>query len=175
MEKNLPARQETQVWSLDGGDQLEKGRAMRDSILAWRIPWTEEPGGLQSMWLQRIRHDWVTNTHAAAAATAKSLQSCPTLCDPRDGSPPGSPSLGFSRQEHWSGLPLPSPMRESEKWKWNRSVVSDSLQPHGLWPTRLLRLWDSPGKNTGVGCHCLLQPVAATNLKHSPAPRQLTS
>ena len=46
---------------------------------------------------------------AAAAAAAKSLQSCPTLCDPIDGSPPGSPSLGFSRQEHCSGLPFPSP------------------------------------------------------------------
>ena len=45
----------------------------------------------------------------AAAAAAKSLQSCPTLCDSIDGSAPGSPSLGFSRQEHWSGLPLPSP------------------------------------------------------------------
>ena len=44
-----------------------------------------------------------------AATAAKSLQSCPTLCDPIDGSPPGSPSLGFSRQEHWSGLPFPSP------------------------------------------------------------------
>ena len=52
---------------------------------------------------------------AAAAAAAKSLQSCPTLCDPIDGSPPGSPTLGFSRQEHWSGLPFPSPMHESEK------------------------------------------------------------
>ena len=40
------------------------------------------------------------------AAAAKSLQSCPTLCDPIDGSTPGSPSLGFSRQEHWSGLPI---------------------------------------------------------------------
>ena len=50
-----------------------------------------------------------------AAAAAKSLQSCLTLCDPIDGSPPGSPSLGFSRQEHWSGLPFPSPMHESEK------------------------------------------------------------
>ena len=48
-------------------------------------------------------------------AAAKSLQSCPTLCDPIDGSPPGSLSLGFSRQEHWSGLPFPSPMHESEK------------------------------------------------------------
>ena len=101
---------------------------------------------------------------------AKSLQSCPTLHDPIDGSPPGSaipgilqartlewvaisfsnawkwkvkvkslslvrllatpwtaahqapPSLGFSRQEHWSGLPFPSPMHESEKWKWSCSV-----------------------------------------------------
>jgi len=46
----------------------------------------------------------------AAAAAAKSLQSCPTLCDPIDGSPPCFPSLGFSRQEHWRGLPFPSPM-----------------------------------------------------------------
>ena len=60
------------------------------------------------------------------AAAAKSLQSCPTLCNPTDSSPPGFPSLGFSRQEHWSGLPFPSPMHESEKWKWSRSVVSDS-------------------------------------------------
>ena len=65
-------------------------------------------------------------------------------------------SLGFSRQEHWSGLPFPSPMHESEKWKWSHSVMSDSSWPHGLQPTRLLRPWDSPGKSTGVGCHCLL-------------------
>ena len=50
-----------------------------------------------------------------AAAAAKSLQLYPTLCDPIDGSPPGSPSLGFSRQEHWKGLLFPSPMHESEK------------------------------------------------------------
>ena len=48
-------------------------------------------------------------------AAAKSLQLCPTLCDPIDGSPAGSSSLGFSRQEHWSGLPFPSPMHDSEK------------------------------------------------------------
>ena len=52
---------------------------------------------------------------AAAAAAAKSLQSCLTLCDPIDGSPQAPPSLGFSRQEHWSGLPFPSPMHKSEK------------------------------------------------------------
>ena len=51
----------------------------------------------------------------AAVAAAKSHQSCLTLCNPIDGSPPGFPSLGFSRQEHWSGLPFPSPTHESEK------------------------------------------------------------
>ena len=49
------------------------------------------------------------------AAAAKSLQSCPTLCDPTDGSPPGSPVPGVLQEEHWSGLPFPSPMHESEK------------------------------------------------------------
>ena len=85
------------------------------------------------------------------------LPSCfPTICDPIDGSPPGSPSLGFSRQEHCSGLPFPSPLHESEKWKWSRSVVFDSQWPHGLQPTRPLHPWDFPGKITGVGFHCLL-------------------
>ena len=93
---------------------------------------------------------------AAAAAATESLQSCLTLCDPKEGSPPGSPYLGFSRQEHWSGLPFPSPMHESEKWEGSRSVMADSSRPHGLQPPRLLRPLDSPGKRTGVGCHCLL-------------------
>ena len=67
------------------------------------------------------------------------------------------PSLGFSRQEHWSALPFPSPMHESEKWKWSHWVMSNSQRPRGLQPTRLLRPWDFPGKSTGVGCHCLLR------------------
>ena len=67
------------------------------------------------------------------------------------------PSLGFSRQEHGSGLPFPSPMHESEKWKWSHSVMSDSSRPHGLQPTRLLHPWDFPGKSTGVGCQGLLR------------------
>ena len=66
------------------------------------------------------------------------------------------PSMGFSRQEYWSGLPFPSPMHESEKWKWSRSVMSHSSRPHGLQPTRLLRPWDFPGQSTGVGCRRLL-------------------
>ena len=57
MVKNLPAMQETQVRALGWEDSLEKGMATHSSILAWRIPWTEEPGGLQSMGLQRVRHN----------------------------------------------------------------------------------------------------------------------
>ena len=196
--------------------------ATHSSVLAWRIPGTGKPGGLPSVGLHRVGHDWsdlaaaaaavgwvtllssfitfpicfrcwmtidwltlsslatcdvlergsalimlsagpcyllmaashLQSSHllcktywpplhcrfistAAAAAAAKLLQSCPTLCDPRDGSPPG--------------LPFPSPMQESEKWKWSGSVVSDSSRPHGLQPTRLLRPWDSPGRSAGVG------------------------
>ena len=61
--KSLPAMQETWVRSVDWEDPLEKGMATHSSILAWRIPWTEEPGGLQSMGSQRAGHNWVTNTH----------------------------------------------------------------------------------------------------------------
>ena len=60
--KNLPAMQETRVQLLGGEDPLEKGTATHSSILAWRIPWTEEPGGPQSMGSQTVRNDWATNT-----------------------------------------------------------------------------------------------------------------
>ena len=60
--KNPPAMQETQVQSLGQEDPLKEGMATYSSILAWRISWTEEPGRLQSMGLQRIRHDWAANT-----------------------------------------------------------------------------------------------------------------
>ena len=119
------------------------GKAMHPT-LGWKIPWTGEPGGLQSMGSHRVGHDWsdlaaagyvsefcnilviITSNGIQNSAAAKSLQSCPTLCDPIDSTPPApSLSLGFSRQEHWSGLPFPSPTHESEKWKWSRSVLSD--------------------------------------------------
>ena len=57
MVKNLPALQETQIPSLSREDSLEKGMATHSSILAWRIFWTEEPGGLRSMRSQRVGHD----------------------------------------------------------------------------------------------------------------------
>ena len=84
--------------------------------------------------LSRFSHVWLCATPETAAHQAP-------------------PSLGFSRQEYWSRLPFPSPVHESEKWKWSRSVVSDPQRPHGLQPTRFLCPWDFPGKSTGVGCH----------------------
>ena len=60
--KNLPAVRETQVRSLSWEDPLEKGMATHSSILAWRIPWTEQPAWLQSIGSQRVGQDWTTNT-----------------------------------------------------------------------------------------------------------------
>ena len=106
----------------------------------------------------------ITGKHSAAAA-AKSLQSCPTLCDPTDGSSSGSPIPGIlqARTLEWVAISF------SNVWKWKVKVkslvVSDPRQPHGLQPTRLLHPWDFPGKSTGVGCHCLLQVNTLTIYK----------
>ena len=61
-----------------------------------------------------------------ATAAAKSLQLCPTLCDPIDGSPPGSSVPGILQARTLEGVAFPSPMHESEKWKWSCSVMPDS-------------------------------------------------
>ena len=129
---------------------------------------------LQSMGLQRVGHDLATEhtTHKIKISQKRwdsvsillllllSRFSRVRLCvTPEMAAHQAPPSLGFSRQEHWSGLPFPSPTHESGKWKWSRSVVSNSQQPHGLQPTRLLHPWDFPGNSTGVGCHCLLYLV----------------
>ena len=89
MVKSLPAMQA----SLGQEDALEKEMATHSSILAWRVPWTEEP---------------------AAASAVKLLQSCPTLCDPWTVAHQAPPSMGFSRQEYWSGLPFPSPLKATK-------------------------------------------------------------
>ena len=73
------------------------------------------------------------------------------------------PSTGFSRQEYWSGLPLPSPV--------SCSVVSNSLPSHGPQPSWLLCPWDSPGKNTGECCHSLLQGIFPTQGSNPCPPR----
>ena len=90
---------------------------------------------------------------AAAAAAAKSHQSCPTLCDPIDGGPPGSHPWDSPGKNTGVGCHF---LLQCMKVKSESEVVSDSSQPHGLQPIRLLLPWDFPGKSTGVGCHCLL-------------------
>ena len=75
-------------------------------------------------------------------------------------------SLGFSRQEHWSGVPFTFPMHESEKWQWSRSVVSDPQRPHWLQPSRLLHPWDFPGKSSRMGCHLVVE--CKTPIRHCP-------
>ena len=92
-----------------------------------------------------------------AAAAAKSLQSCPALCDPIDGSPPGSSVPGILQARTLESVAISFSNAWSEKWKWGLLVVSDSLRPHGLKPSRLLHPQNFPGKSTGVGCHFLLQ------------------
>jgi len=98
-------------------------------LISFRMDWldlltvqgtspTPQFKSINSSALSLLHSPTLTSIHdhrTAAAAAAKSLQSCPTLFNPIDGSLPGSPSLGFSRQEHWSGLPFPSPVHESEK------------------------------------------------------------
>ena len=86
--------------------------------------------------------EWLTS----AAAAAESHQSCPTLCDPRDGSPKASLSLGFFWQEHWSGVLFPSPVHESEKWHAQSCpTLSNSMDCslpgssiHGIFQARVL-------------------------------------
>ena len=92
---------ETGVQSLGGEDPLEKEMATHSSILAWKIPWTEESAVPQSMGSQRVFIDV-----AVFAVAAKSLQSCPTLCDPIDGSPPGFPIPGIlqARTLEWVAI-----------------------------------------------------------------------
>ena len=63
--KNLPAVQETRVQSVGWEDALEEEISTHSSTLAWKISWTEEPGGLQSVESQRLRHDWATNTYTS--------------------------------------------------------------------------------------------------------------
>ena len=91
----------------------------------------------------------------AVATAAKSLQSCPSLRDPIDGSPPGSPIPGIlqARTLEWVAISFSNVW----KWKWSRSAVSDSSRPHGPQPTRLLRPWDFPGKSTGVGATAFIR------------------
>ena len=106
---NLPAMWETLVWPLGREDPLQKEIITHFSILAWRIPWREELGGLQSMGSQRVGHDWATNPFfsfivmyiSAYLVTQSSPAPCNSLwtvaCQ-------ALLSTGFPRQEYWNGF-----------------------------------------------------------------------
>ena len=101
MVKNLPAMLKTGVRSLGQEDPLEKETATHSSILAWRIPWTEKHGGLQSIGSQRVRHNWVANTHALASLVAQLVQNPPAMQE--TGFDPWVGKVPWRRQQ----LPLP--------------------------------------------------------------------
>ena len=111
---------------------VEKEMATHSSVLAWRIPWTEEPGGLQSMGLQRVGQDWVTNTHTHTHTHTH------TICE-------------YLVNDYTPYIQLSITYVTVYCCCCVASVVSDSVRPHRQQPTRLPRPWDSPGKNTGVG------------------------
>ena len=124
------------------------------NTLAWRIPGTGEPGGLPSMGSHRVGHDWSDLAAAAAAVGVESIQS---ICQHI------SEQLPWERMVMANFVLLDWAMVSRYLIKHysgffcegvfvcvcvSCSVVSNSLQPHGLWPTRLLCPWNSPGKNT---------------------------
>ena len=173
--KNLTAMQETRVRSLGQEDPLEKGMASHSSILAWRIPWTEEPVGLQSLGLLRVGHNWVTNTHMIRFILKKHIvmtliwfssvqfssvaQSCPTLCDPMNHSTPGLPVYHqlpeFTQTHvHWvsdaiqSSHPLSSP-----------SPPAPNPSQHQSFPMSQLFAWG--GQSTGVSALASFLPNQA--------------
>ena len=145
--KNLPVMQELQVQSLGREDPERRKWLPTPAFFPGKIPWTEEPGGLQSMGSHRGRYNLVTT-----AAAAKSRQSYLTLCDPIDGSPPGSavPGILQARTLEWVAISF------SNAWKWK--VKGKSLGRVWLFATPWTAAYQAPpGKSTGVGCHCLLQ------------------
>ena len=133
----------------------EKAMAPHSSTLAWKIPWTEEPGGLQSMGSLRVGHDWATSLSLFTFMHwRRKWQSTPVF-SPGESQGQGS-LVGCS--------PWGCTESDTTEVTWQLSsnvlscsVMSDSLQPHGLQPTRLPCPWNFPGKDTGVGCHFLLQ------------------
>ena len=132
MVKNLPARQKTWIWSLGWKVPLEKGMAIHSSILAWRIPWTEKPGRLQSAGLQRVGHDWVTNTHThLSKRSPNEWRGKESACNARDASLiPGlgrSPGRGHSNPLKYSFLENPQGQR--------------SLAAYSLWCCRVRYNW----------------------------------
>ena len=127
MVKNLPEMQETWDQSLDQENPLEKGMATHSSVLVWRIPWTEELGGLQSMGSPRVGHDRATNNTSLLRERTGEKYVTTDLVNANT-----SP-IPMRKRIFLSGLISQS------VGVLGRSVMSDSSPPHGLQPIRLLR------------------------------------
>ena len=119
--KRLPAMQETWVWSLGREDPQEKEMAIHSSTRAWKIPWTEEPCRLQSMGLQRVRHDWATSLHFIRYMYTyiPSLPSHPT-----------SHHLGHHRASSWAPCATQKLPTSSLFHTWQCVYVSATLPIH---------------------------------------------
>ena len=158
---------------------------MSDSVWPHRRqpPGSPVPGILQARTLEWVA---ISFSNAWKWKVKVKVKSCPTLSDPMDCSLPGSSIHGIFQAKYWSGVPLPSPMTNLDSILKSRDITLPSkvclvkatvfpvvmyrcaaaaakslqscptLWSHRQQPTRLLRPWDSPGKSTGVGCHCLL-------------------
>ena len=115
----------------------------------------------------------------SAATAAKSPQSCPTLCDPIDGSPPGLPVPGILQARTWSGLPFPSPMHESEKWKWSTQSCPTPSDPmgcslpgssaHGTFQARVIEWAAISGSCWWTGKPGVLQSMGSQRAWHNCA------
>ena len=121
---------EIRVQSLVWEDPLGKGMATHSNILAWRIPWTEETGRIQSLASQRVRHDWATNMFRINIYTLLLLllsrfSRVWLWATPEMAAYQALPSLGHSRQEHWSFLfNTGVAISFSNTWKWKVKVKS---------------------------------------------------
>ena len=155
--KNLPAKWETWVWSLGWEVPPKEGMVTHWSILNWRIPWAEEPGGLQSMRSQRIGHDWVTQ-HSTAHRLI--LQYFIPNRKNHWNSQVGQVRITCEVLKYTDFWCLPQTIKsESLKWDLGISILSstlsasicesrlvfcDSLRPHGLLQARILEWVDFP-------------------------------
>ena len=117
-------------------------------ILVWEIPWMEEPGGLQSMGLQRVGDDLLTKWQLCTKHWS-------TGCVQQ-----GKEHAFQNQTRYFIPSRSSSCVYGSGCAVLSRSVLSDSLRPHGLQTARLLSPWEFPGKNTGVDCHALFMAQA---------------
>ena len=112
--KSLPVMWKTLVWSLGQEDHLEKEMATHYNILAWKIPWMEEPGGLSSIGSQRVGHDWATSPHLFLTFN-QSVTLCLIL------NVASGPAYRFLRmQVIWSGIPIS--WRIFHSWLWSTQL-----------------------------------------------------